>query len=467
MELQTETRRERKTLKIVIVGAGQVGFHIAHQLALENKDVVIIDKDPEAIRHISEHIDVQALTGSGSSPVVLQEAGISNADILLAVTDSDETNLTSCLVTNIIAPRIKKFARLRNGDYDTFFHRFHDNPPFIDTVINPEIEVVRSIDKLMSVPGAVDVGEFSDGRIQFVGMNIDDNSPIAGIRLADISIRIGRPSPLIGAIIRDDQLIIPNGSDRVLPKDVVYFISEKHRLLETLHVFNQHTKPIRRALIVGAGRIGLRLARLLEKKSIATKIIEKSPTRCAQLAEELNKVIVLQGDGTDQRLLNEENIQDSDIVISLTSDDQTNILISLLAKNLGVGKTITKLTKFSYFPLMTAIGIDQVVSPRLSAINTILQYIRRGKVLSAIMIKGEQAEAIEAIAEESSAIVGKPLKNISFPKGALITGIIRNDQIIIPSGSSVIEPNDRIIIFSGKQAIPQIENKLTINFERF
>ncbi|MDD4072422.1 MAG: Trk system potassium transporter TrkA [Desulfobacterales bacterium] len=453
-------------MKIVIVGAGEVGFHTAHQLSLENKDVVVIDSDPKAIRNVSENIDVQTITGSGSSPVVLHEAGIRNADILLAVTDRDEANLASCLVANIIAPDIKKFARLRDGDFDSFCQRFHDNAPFIDKIINPEIEVIRTIEKLMKVPGAVDVGEFSDGRIQFIGINIDEDSPVAGIRLSDISVRTKKHSPLIAAIIRNEKLIIPNGRDRILPKDVVYFISEETRLLETLKVFNQETEPIRRALIVGAGRIGLRLARLLEKKGISTKIVEKDPVRCAAIADELNKTIVLQGDGTDQRLLDEENIQDIDMVISLTGDDQTNILASLLAKSLGAKKTITKLTKFSYFPLMTAIGIDQVVSPRLSAINTILQHIRRGKVLSAIMIKGEQAEAIEAVAIESSGIVGKPLKHIHFPKRALITGIIRNDRIIIPSGESIIEPNDRVIIFAEKQAIPDIENKLTIKLER-
>lgn len=452
-------------MKIVIVGAGEVGFHIASQLALENKDVVMIDKNPKAIRHVTDHIDIQVITGSGSSPLVLQDAGIRNADILLAVTDSDETNLSACMAAHILAPNIKKFARLRHADFDEFHDRFRDEPPYIDKIINPEIEVVKTIATLMSVPGAVDVGDFSDGRIQFIGVVLEKDSPVAGVRLSDIHNHTGALPSLIAAIIRNETLIIPNGNDHLEAGDTVYFISEGRRLLDMLRIFNQHAEPVHRVMIVGAGRIGSRLARLLEKKSIHTKIIEKNPDRCTDLAEDLNKVIVLHGDGTDQTLLNEENIQDIDVMVTLTGDDQTNILASLLAGNLGVKKTITKLKKFSYLPLINAIGIELVVSPRLSAINTILQHIRRGKVLSAILIKGEQAEAIEAEALESSGIVGKPLKNLPMPKGALITGIIRQNEIIIPTGESVIEPHDRVIIFAKKQAIPRIESQLTMKLE--
>ena len=268
-------------------------------------------------------------------------------------------------------------------------------------------------------------------------------------------------------MVREDELIIPTGNDRLESGDLVYFISEEDKLLDTLSLFNKLDQPVKRALIIGGGRIGLRLASLLEENSIYCKIIEKKPDRCAYLAERLNKTIVLHGDGSDQELLAEENIREMDMVITLTKDDETNILAALLTKRLGARKSITRISKFSYFPLLNAIGLEQVVSPRLSAINTILQHIRKGKVLSAISIKGEQAELIEAIALETSEIVAKPLRNISFPKGAMVAGIVRQDNIIIPTGDSVIQPNDRIIIFARREAIPKIEKILAVKLEYF
>jgi len=454
-------------LKVIIVGAGEVGFHIASHLALENKDVVVIDNNPEATRRISDNLDVQIVMGSGSSPVVLEEAGIQQSEIILAVTNSDETNLVACLVANILSPSTKKLARLRDADFDEYHRNFREHAPHIDTIINPEIEVVKTIYRMMSVPGAVDVGEFADGRIKFVGVNLEDESRLAGVQLSDLPDIIGKARPLIAAVVREDELIIPRGNDRLEPGDLVYFISEEDKLLDTLSLFNKYDQPVNRALIIGGGRIGFRLASLLEENSVYCKIIEQNPDRCAYLAERLNKAIVLHGDGSDQGLLAEENIQDMDIVITLTKDEETNILASLLAKRMGARKSITRISKFSYFPLMNAIGLEQVVSPRLSAINTILQHIRKGKVLSAISIKGEQAELIEAVALETSEIVAKPLSKISFPKGAMVAGIIRKENIIIPTGDSVIEPDDRVIIFARREAIPKIEKILAVKLEYF
>ena len=454
-------------MKVIIVGAGEVGFHIASHLALENKDVVVIDNNPEATRRISDNLDVQIVLGSGSSPVMLEEAGIQQAEIILAVTNSDETNLVACLVANILSPSTKKLARLRDADFDGYHNNFRENAPHIDTIINPEIEVVKTIYRMMSVPGAVDVGEFADGRIKFVGVNLEDKSRLAGVQLSDMNEIIGESRPLIAAVIREDELIIPRGNDRLESGDLVYFISEEDKLLDSLSLFNKLDQPVKRALIIGGGRIGLRLAELLEENALYCKIIEQNPDRCTYLAERLNKAIVLHGDGSDQGLLAEENIQDMDMVITLTKDEETNILASLLAKRMGARKSITRISKFSYFPLMNAIGLEQVVSPRLSAINTILQHIRKGKVLSAISIKGEQAELIEAVALETSEIVANPLRNISFPKGAMVAGIIHKESIIIPTGESVIQPDDRVIIFARREAIPKIEKILAVKLEYF
>jgi len=454
-------------LKVLIIGAGEVGFHIASHLARENKDVVVIDKDPAAIRHVSDNIDVQVVNGPGSSPVILEESGIKEAEILLAVTDSDEINLVACLVANLISPSTKKIARIRHADYDKYNETFREHAPHIDTLINPEVEVVKTIDRLIKVPCAVEVEEFSDGRVKFVGIHLDKSARLAGVRLSDIYAVTGKQSPLISAVVRDEELIIPRGNHRLKAGDLIYFISEKDKLIESLSIFDKQVEPIDRVMIIGGGSIGFRLATLLEEDSVYTKIIEKNPDRCTELAEKLNKAVVLHGDGSDQELLRAENVRNMDVVVTLTNDEETNILTSLLAKRMGAPKIITKISKFSYFPLMSMIGLDQVVSPRLSAINTIIQHIRRGKVLSTKSIRDEQAEIMEAVAMETSDIVGKPIKEISIPEGALVTGIIRNDTVIIPTGESVIEPGDRIIIFAKRQAIPKIEKILAVKLEYF
>ena len=454
-------------MRIIIVGAGEVGFHIANHLTQENKNVVIIDNNPDAIRRVTDNIDVQIVQGSGSSPESLVEAGIKEAEIMLAVTNSDETNLVACLVSDILSPTTKKLARIRAAAFDDYYDMFREKAPRIDMVINPEIEVVKTIDRLMSVPGAVDVAEFADGRVKLIGVRIGKNVSIIGIPLTELADKIKKRPPLITAIIREEKLIIPRGNDKLYAGDLVYFISEEHTMLDTLAIFNIRSEPTRRVLIIGGGRIGYRLARLLEKRSINTKIIEKNQARCSQLADRLNRTVILHGDGSDQELLREENIREMDVVVTLTNDEETNILASLLVKQMGARKTITQISKFSYFPLMTAIGLDQIISPRLSAINSILQHIRRGKVLSAISIKGEQAEVLEAVAMETADIVKKPLKQISMPKGSLVTGIIREDEFIIPSGDSEIQPDDRIIIFAQKKSIPKIEKILAVKLEFF
>jgi trk system potassium uptake protein TrkA len=454
-------------LKVIIIGAGEVGFHIASHLARENKDVVVVDTNPETLRRVSDNLDVQVLQGSGSSPVVLEEAGIQSAEIMLAVTNSDEANLVACLAADVISPVTKKLARIRNADYDGYHETFREKAPHIDTVINPDTEVVKTILGMMKVPGAVDVGEFADGRIKFVGIYLDDRSPLNGVELVDLPGRLGGVRLLIAAIMRDEELIIPRGKDQLRAGDLVYFITESEQLEPTLQALGKQEAPIKRVLIIGGGRIGYRLASLLEDEPISCKIIEKDLAKCDKLAERLNKAVVLHGDGSDQGLLAEENVGDMDAVVTLTNDEETNILSSLLARRMGIRKCITRISKFSYFPLMATIGIEQVVSPRLSAINGILQHVRRGKVLSAMSIKGEQAEILEAVAMETSAIVAKPLRNVGVPKGALVAAIMRQDNIIIPSGETVIAPDDRIIIVARREVIAQVEKILAVKLEFF
>jgi trk system potassium uptake protein TrkA len=454
-------------LKIIIVGAGEVGFHIASRLSLENKDVVLIEKDPGALRRVSENLDVQTVEGCGSSPAILQQAGIKEADILLAVTNSDETNLVASLFANILSPTTIKLARIRGEDYLMYQEALSQEPYSIDMVINPEAEAVKTIKRLLQVPGAIDVGEFADGRIKVIGVRLDADCPVNGTKLVDLKKKTGNKKILVTGIVRNEKLIIPSGDDKLLEGDLIYFISEEKDLKGALKIFGKRAEPLNRVLLVGGGNLGLKLAAALEELSIHTKLIERDPDRCRELAELLDKVIVLQGDGSDQGLLQEENIQDMDVVITLTGDEETNILTSLLAKRMGAQKTVTRISRFSYFPLVSAIGLEHIISPRRAAINTMLQYVRRGQVLSAMALKGEEAEVLEAVALETSDVVGKPLQDVPFPKGALVVAIIRGDEVIIPTGDSVIQPHDRIIIFSTRQGIPRVEKALMVKLEYF
>ncbi|CCK80534.1 MULTISPECIES: Trk system potassium transporter TrkA [Desulfobacula] len=454
-------------MKIIIVGAGEVGYNIAGRLASENKQVIVIDKNPDAVRRLSENLDIQVITASGSNPKVLIDAGINETDILLAVTDQDETNLVACLITDLISPTTKKLVRLRDADFDSYHERFKKEAPHIDTVINPEIEVVNTIRKLMEVPGAVDVGDFVDGQVKYIGIRLDKNSPMAGIRLIDFPAEFGEERPLIAAIIRGNKVIVPRGGNKLEPGDLVYFVCETIKLEKTLKLFGKKIQPIQNALIIGGGRIGERLAKRLEQDNIKTKIIESDINRCHYLSEQMDKTVVLHGDGSDQKLFLEENAGQSDVVVSVTDDDETNILVSLLAKNLGVQNTITRIGKSSYSPLLATIGLEKVVNPRLSAVSSILQNVRKGKVLSDISIFGERGEFIEAIALETSDITNKPLKKISFPKGALLVCIIREGQIMIPAGDSSVKPGDRIIMFAVKHAVKKLEKLLTVKLDFF
>jgi trk system potassium uptake protein TrkA len=454
-------------VKIIIVGAGEVGYNIASRMALENKQVVVIEKDPDLARVLFEDLDVQVIEGSGSSPAVLSEAGIQDTDILLAVTDSDEINLTACLVTNLLSPSTKKLARIRNTDFDRFHEIFKTQIPHIDTIINPEIEVVNTIRRLVDIPQALDTGEFADGKVRYTGIRIDAASTMAGMCLKDFQERFGDTRPLIAAIVRKDEVIVPRGSDCIFPDDLVYFVSHADQLKQTLKIFGIQMKPIRSALIVGGGRVGARLARQMEEEGIMTRLIEADKARCLELAEQMDKTVVLHGDGSDQKLFLEENLNQIDAVISVTDDDETNVLVSLLAKNLGVKNTVTRIGKSSYYPFLTTIGIEKVVSPRLSAVSAILQKVRQGKVLSDISIFGERGEFIQAVALETSDITNRPLKDLNMPKGALLVCIIRDGDIIIPTGNSVVTPGDQIILFTVKQAVKKMEKLLTVKLEFF
>ncbi|MFH1349686.1 MAG: Trk system potassium transporter TrkA [Pseudomonadota bacterium] len=452
-------------MKIIIVGAGEVGFHIAQRLSEENQDVFLIDKDSEKINRINENLDVQAVLGSGTSPEMLRNSGIKDARMLVAATDSDEVNLIACMLARHLNPTILKVARLRNPEYLREKGLLSQDLLGIDQIINPESVMVETILNLMMVPGASDVIEFVEGRVKLIGVTIRPDSPLVGRKFLSFKVMAGKL--LVGAIVRGEQVLIPHGQDSIQANDLIYVVTRSDELGNILSLLNIRDEELRRVIIVGAGETGTALAAALDQTKINVKIIEKDSKKCANLAEKLEKVIVINGDGTDKNLLQEENISDVDFMVAITGDEESNVLISLLAKGLGAKKTITRINKLSYIPLVSAIGIDTVVSGRLSAIRAILQYIRRGKIISVAPLKGEHAEAIEAEALKTSDIVNRPLYNVKFPKGAIIGAIVRGDEIIIPKGDSVIREKDRLIIFATQKVIPKLEKLLTVKLEYF
>lgn len=455
-------------MRVIIVGAGEVGFNVARRLSGENKDVVVIDMNPKALSKVSDSLDVQTIQGSGSSPEILEEAGVREADIFLAVTDKDEINLISTFLANKLKSDIIKLARIRNEDYTKFSDMFSEGDLKIDTIINPDEEVVDSILRIMSVPGSVEINDFVGGKVRLIGVKLPKESPLEGVQLMKVREQLGEDiDVVIAALVRDDQLIIPGGLDTIERGDIVYFTCMRDQQNELLKRAGILSDPIKKVLIVGGGNVGSLLARALDNKKFHTRLIDNDADRCADLSETLDRVIVLNGDGTDQDLLNEENVGDLDMVISVTGDEEMNILSCLLAKNLGARKTITRINKFAYIPLIQPIGIDHLVCPRLSAINSILHFVRQGKVISAVSIKGEEAEALEAIAQEKSDIVGKPIMEMNLPTGTLILCFQRGDDVIIPTGLTVIEPNDRLLIISTHKNIPKIEKALTTKLELY
>lgn len=456
-------------MRIIIIGAGEVGYHIAQRLAVENKEVVVIDNSSEALRKLAEASDVQTIKGSGSSPAILEEAGIAQADIFLAVTDSDEINLIACFFANMLGgQQVTKLARIRGGMYTNYKHLLMSEGAGITKIINPDEEVVNSVLRLMSVPGAVEINEFADGKIRLIGINLPDDSPIMGTKLFNLRDTVGDDLGIvIAALVRDGELIIPSGLDEIKQGDVVYFVCDIRDQEEIVDRLGISSEPVREVLIIGGGNIGYKLAKALDNKYYHTRLLESRQKRCEFLSERLDRPIVLMGDSTDQEILREENIQDMDMVIAVTGDEETNILTCLLAKSLGAKRTVTRVNNFGYMPLIEPIGIDYVVCPRQSAINSLLHFIRRGKIISSVNIRGEEAEALEAIALEDSPIVGKAVKDIDFPRGCLILCFQRGDEVVIPRGDTVIEPNDQLIIISTRQNIPKVEKVLTTKVEFF
>ena len=452
-------------MNLIIVGAGEVGYHLAARLSQQKMDIVVIEKDQEKTARVIDTLDVQVIHGSGSSVATLKQAGIENADMLVAVTNSDEVNMISCLVASVQSKVITKIARIRNPEYSQSLGIIGENHLNIDLAINPEFELVNMLARLVEIPDATDVVEFAEGRVRITGIKVDPNSYVVGKKLRHLTRENEQHDIIIAALFRGDKIIIPRGNDIIENNDLVYAVTESKKIAAVTNYFKERARKISLIMILGGGDIAVELAQRLEKKGITIKLIENDEQRCEAIADKLKKTIVLRGNGTDQELLEEENIKDVDVFIAISEDEQTNILVSLLAKRLGAKKVISLINNLSYTSLVSNIGVDTVVSPHLSAINRILQFIRKGKVLSVASFHEESAEAIEIVALDTSDLVNKPLRDIKFPRGAIIGAVVRDTEIIIPTGDTIILPGDRVIIFTLTSAIPSVEKTLMVKME--
>ncbi|MBE9504856.1 MAG: Trk system potassium transporter TrkA [Proteobacteria bacterium] len=454
-------------MQIIIIGAGEVGYSIAEILSRENKDVVVIDADAARLKRVSDGLDIKTVCGSGSNPKVLSMAGLNQADMLIAVTDSDEVNMIACLIAGSQANIPVKIARIRNPEYaenTTILDKKHLN---IDLAISPERAAADVILNILAVPHASSVAEFFEGKVKLFSLKVNSGCPVIGKLLKDLPFLHPGSNVLIPAICREGKIIIPRGNDLILEGDEVYTITASENVSRVISFFGFDADKGRRVMIAGGGRIGHYLAKKLEKQGISVKIVERCEAKCEEIAEDLKKTVVLNGDVSEQDLLTEENISNMDYFIAVTNDDEVNILSSILAKQMGAKTVITLVNKATYIPLTSQVGIDVALSPRLSTVSGILQYARRGKILSLTSIHEEDAEAIEVIALETSDIVNKPLKDIKEPKGAIIGAIEREGRVIIPKGEDVVLPGDRVLIFTLRASIKDVEKSLMVKMEFF
>lgn len=440
-------------MRVIIIGAGKVGYNLAQTLSMENHDVVVIEKNQDRFKVVEETLDVRAILGTGASSEILEEAGIRDANLLIAVTESDELNMIACLMAKEYGVP-KTVARVRNPEYADNHILTQSSKLNIDLLINPEKVTAKEIFKLIEVPEAIDVEYFANGKIQLLELKIKDDSPILNKHLKDISMPYRF---LIVAILRNEEMIIPHGNDQILKDDIIFILATTKDMIGVEKNIGIDRSKTDNVIILGGGRIGYYLAKMLETTKVSAKIIEKDQERCKQIAQDLNNVMILYGDGTDIDLLKEEGVQNTDLFISLTDDDKLNLLVSLLAKHLGIKKTIAQIRRSDYLPLVERVGIDVAVSPRILTTAAILKFIRKGKIVSVSLIGGAKAEMIEMIVPDNKKIVNKYIKDLSFPKGALIGAIFRNEDVLIPSGNDYLLPRDRIIVFTLPKAISKVE----------
>jgi len=456
-------------MNIIICGAGRVGFTIAKLLSEQGHSITVIDQSSEDIQKINDTLDVKAIVGKATYPSILEKANAAETDMIIAVTRNDEINMLICQIAFSIFNIPKKIARIRSQDYlNPKFTRVYnkENLP-IDVIISPEIEIARSIQRKLEAPGALDSVPFAENQIRLLEILIKDNCKLIGLKLNELTNKFPNLDANIIAIIREDKSFIPKKTDHIKENDKIYVIINSSQMAETLEAFGHTEKISKKILIIGGGNIGYNLAKNIEDTldGVRVKIVEKDKTRSEYLANELNNTIVINGNGLDEEVLSEANLDEAETVLALTNDDEDNLMVSVLVekfakdqKDIEDKRTMALINKPNYSLLQSSLKIDDLIDPRMNTVSSILKHIHKGTIENAYTISNGEYEVIEAEIIESSELINKELKNSNLPDEIRIGAVLRDKKVIIPKSDFVFQKDDQIVLIVKKDAIGVVEN---------
>jgi len=455
-------------MNIIICGAGRVGYTIGKLLSEQNHSITIIDQSSDDIQKINESLDIKAIVGKATSPAILEKANTSDADMIIAVTKNDEINMLICQIAYTIFKVPKKIARIRSQEYldPKFSGLFNKENLPIDYIISPEIEIAKSIQRKLEAPGALDNVPFADNKVRLLEILIDEKCPIYGIKLKDLTKKFPNLNAYILGVVREDNFLILKKNDSLKHMDKVYVMVGSNKIQETLKVFGHNEKISNKILIIGGGNIGFNLAKNIEieLEDARVKIIEKDKNRAEIIANDLNNTIVINGNGLDEDVLNEANLEDVETVLALTNDDEDNLMVSVLVEKFSKDKrTMALINKPNYSLLQSSLKIDDLIDPRMNTVSSILKHVHKGTIENAYTILNGEFEVIEAEIIESSELINKELKNSDLPDEIRIGSIIRGDEIILPSSKYVFQKKDIVILLSKRDQLPTVENMFRIS----
>jgi trk system potassium uptake protein TrkA len=442
-------------MRILIVGAGEVGYHVAERLAKEHHDVVVIDVDRDRLDYVESHLDVAVVEGSGVNLTVLEAGGVGQAGVLLAVTSVDEVNLVCCM--SVPARRgLTKVARVSNPDFYRGGEALRPSRFGVDLLINPERELALETFALLESTAATDLTLFAGGAVQLIGLTVLEGAPADGKTLRDIGRKVGRRSLLAVAIERDGETLIPDGATVIQAYDHVYAIASEDEITRAMGLCGYSPTKLTRVMIAGHSREAFYLAKLLEQHGIEGTVLVADPEMAHEFAVRLERTLILRGDATDVELLEFEGVGETDAFVAFTDEDEMNIISSLVARDLGVKQIVTLLNRTDYLPLARRIGLETAVSPRISAANAILQHVRRGSIQNVTVFKDSDAEVIDFIVSSDNPLIGRRIEDIQLPEHAILATIVRNEKMIIPRGSDTLQAGDEAIVFALADAVPDV-----------
>lgn len=444
-------------MKIIVIGAGEVGYHIAERLGHEAHEIVVIERSPEVCHRVQEQLHLRTIEGDGSSPRALEEAGVRDATMVIAVADVDEVNIVACAIAHQYGVTTK-IARVRDIELGAHPILAGGKVLGIDLLINPNQVVADEILRVIKTTGAAEVADFAEGRVQLLGVQIGPRAPVVNRRLRDLrSVQASAPFLVVG-IARGEQLFVPTVDTVVAADDHLYVVSRREFIPDILVLLGRTIGSTKRVFIIGGGRIGLRVAQALEAEDLTVTVMERSRARCEELAKHLARARVIHGDGTDVRRLLEEGISETDALVTITDDDPTNLLAALLGKRYGAKKAVALFKRSDLIPLVESLGIDAAISPRLLTAGVILKFVRRGRVVSVFELPESEAETLEVVVLPETPAAGRSLEALHLPPETLIGAIVRGEEVLVPEPETVLEVGDHVILLALPRAIPEVEH---------